>query len=505
MTWRRGIVGLVFCALIGLALSGAAAIFERISARTELYRYLSDALGPVSEPADAVTWLPPERALVREVTPGDEALVGRALTQAWRAFTAATSTGQTNLLADHFAGVALDRATEAAASGHANGTMMVVLRQLARPRFVHLDGSLTQIEASALTVRFGVRGEELSHYELTEDRVRTTLTNETTGWRITAHERSGFATLSDGTLRVFDQARRVGLNYYPAATPWRKFWPDFDRATIERDFALMSGLGANTVRIFLPTADFGPDAAGRRNLDRLAELLSVAEGSDIDVIVTLFDLKAGYLPALWSDDAAYLTRVLPVLAAAPAVVLIDLKNEPDLDQRNGQGALVTAWLRTMLALVRIGAPSVPVTIGWSTADRAGDMASELDVISYHDYAPIGGADARLAEVRSQAQGKPVIVSEIGESSYGLLAGFPGSDAGQARAIAARISALAGADGVLVWTLHDFGEADAANVGAGLWARRLQARFGLFGPGGAAKPAAAAVRDGFAALTAADPG
>lgn len=492
-----------FLAVAATVLWMAALAFAASQQRSKEYRYLYDALDAVARPADAVTWTPPVRGLVRSVTSSDEALVGTALTLGWRAFAAASDTGETAILADHFAGIALSRAQLAAQEAWTGGTRMVVLEQTARPDFLHLDGSVLQLSAKATTVRYALRDGQLSQLDVTRDDVLTTLTNETTGWRIFSHERSGNQPLTPAARSPLALSKLNGINYYPAGTPWRRFWPEFDADVIAADLDLVARLGGNAVRIFLPIGDFGPDADGAANLGRLDTFLSLARDRNIQVIPTLFDLKPGYRPALWADDVAYLRRVLPVLAASPAVVIVDLKNEPDLDRNTQGGGLVEAWLTTMALMTREIAPQLPLTIGWSSALAAPDLAGLVDAVSYHDYADVEGTATRLALVRSLANGKPVLVTEVGTSSYGLALGFPGSPTAQAIQLLERLGQLGPADGVLVWTLHDFAIADTAAVGGTPWRQRLQAQYGLFDSTGAAKPAARVVTDAFSAPSRAD--
>jgi hypothetical protein len=207
-------------------------------------------------------------------------------------------------------------------------------------------------------------------------------------------------------------------------------------------------------------------------------------------------MRGSYAPGTWGEDMAYLQAVLPVLAAAQNVALIDLKNEPDLDfAAEGRGT-VLAWAATMAGVIRLDATGLPVTIGWSSAAEAGLLADRLDAISYHDYAATDGTAARLKSLRAAHPGKPVLVTEIGATSLDLAFGVPSSPAGQARDLARRLGALAEADGIFVWALNDFAEADAAAVGASPWVRARQSAFGLFGTDGSEKPAAAAVRDAY---------
>lgn len=496
--WFRALAVLGFLGLCVALLWTAAQSFAAAQERSREYHYLAEALDPVEPRVTMVRWNDPDRALVRSMTPGDETLVGTALTQAWRAFAAASDSGEVALLADHFVGIALTRASLAAEEAKRDGTRMVVLEQTARPEFLHLDGSVLQLTAEAKVVRFALRDGALAQYELMVDAVRTTLTNETTGWRIFSHERTGGRLLSAAVRAPVDLPRLRGVNYYPSNTPWSQFWPAFDRQVVAGDLDRVAALGGNAIRIFLPVADFGPDGDGARNLSKLRAILDLADERGIRVIPTLFDLKPGYRPAHWAEDVAYLRRVLPVLATAPAVVLVDLKNEPDLDRAAQGPGLVDAWLTTMALMAQEIAPDLPLTIGWSTAEEAGDLVSLVDAVSYHDYSDLAGTADRLDKVGRAAAGKPVLVTEIGESSFGLALGIPGSDAAQAEALQDRLSRLSAAEGVLVWTLHDFDRVDAAAVGGSWWVRRSQARFGLYDREGVPKPAGKVVAQAFAA-------
>lgn len=485
-----------FVALATAVVWMAALAFAAAQQRSQEYRYLSDALSVVEQPADAVIWTPPNRVLVRSVSRGDETLVGGALTKAWRAFTAASDTGEAALLADHFSGIALSRAELAALQSFTDGTRMVILEQTARPEFLHLDGSILQLSAKAMTVRYALRDGLLVQFDLTQDDVLTTLTNETTGWRIFSHERTGNRQVSASDRPSLVLPPLAGVNYYPARTPWRRFWPEYDPGIIAADLDLLVGLGGNAVRIFLPVRDFGANADGAANLIKLENFLALAKARNIRVIPTLFDLKPNYLPALWADDIAYMRRVLPILANSEAVALVDLKNEPDLDREAHGAGLVDAWLTTVTQMSREIAPDLALTIGWSSAEAAPHLAALLDAVSYHDYADVGGTADRLAQVRAKSLGKPVLVTEVGTSSYEMALGLPGSPDKQARVLQDRMAQLTQADGVLIWTLHDFAAPDVEAVGASPWRQRLQARFGLYDSTGAAKPAAQIVAKTF---------
>lgn len=496
---RVGLFGLAaaFALLASGLLALVAGALSAAQERTVVYAYLDEALDTNRRAVSRVVWQGPIRPLVRDLTPGDAALVGTALTSAWQVYAAATETRRTDILADNFSGVALARASQAAQDGYDFGTRFVMLSQSARPAFYHLDGSVLQIEAEALSVRFAIGQTGLEHFEMTRDQVTTTLMNETTGWRIFAHERQGAIPVSEPARKRPVPDGLAGVNYYPAETPWRAFWPAFDDAVIAADFALIADLGANAVRVFLPSEIFLDPRTQTETLSKLERLLQLAQEHRLWVVPTLFDMKYSYNTSVWAQDMALLETVLPVLAASGAVAYVDLKNEPDLDfETHGRGK-VEAWLKTMALLSHEIAPDLPVTVGWSAAEAAHILAQTVDLVSYHDYAPLEGTADRLRAVRAAVPDVPLHITEIGASSFSALGGFPGSATAQAEALDARLAALAGAEGVFVWTLHDFPEPDRQAVGNSPWVLRLQAQFGLIDPQGQTKPAHDVVSERFA--------
>lgn len=285
----------------------------------------------------------------------------------------------------------------------------------------------------------------------------------------------------------------VGFNYYPAATPWSLYWPNFDPEVTQMDFAGMKSLGAKAVRIFLTEAAFnGDDTAA--NLRALEQLLDIAASQNLAVVVTLFDLKTGYGLDNLRRDRASLERILFVLNGSSARVLIDLKNEPDLDY-DAQPE-IRRWL-SAIAVFAGEKTALPLTIGWSEAAHAAEFADQLDVISYHDYDQIDGTKARFQAVFDSAGGKPVIVSEIGAPSANLWLGFPSSTGKQRDLLGQRLDALSSANGVMIWTYNDFTEVDAAALGRSPWVHFLQSTYGITDIERNEKPSASIVSEHWA--------
>lgn len=312
--------------------------------------------------------------------------------------------------------------------------------------------------------------------------VRVVIEQNELGWNITQIDDLGRADLPRQVATVSDIPLN-GFNYYPIATPWSLFWPNFNPAETEQDFAGMKALGANSVRIFLTEAAFSDP--NPKNEAALVKMLDIAAAQDMAVIVTLFDLKTGYGFDKLLIDLQTLDRVLAILNDSPARIVIDLKNQPDLDYEDHANA--RNWIASIASAAR-EKTALPLTIGWSHADYAGDFADWLDIISYHDYAPVDGTQARLDAVRAEANGKPVVVSEIGAASLNLWLGYPSSGDKQARQIRQRLDGLQGTDGVLVWTYHDFTENDRHALGHNFWIHMLQSTYGMIDFEGRLKPA-----------------
>ncbi len=511
----RLLVGFTFVAGLGIAMFLSALGFSVAMERTQTFRYFDEALVAVTQDPNSIIWRE-NPDLDRPFTPPDAFEAARALTEAWGLYAAALATGDAQFLPDRFSGPALARAKRASENTQGTGPKltqhaavgMAIVNQNPRPVFYHLDGSILTLEDRPLTARFALDAKKaLTDLRLTQDDTITVLMNESTGWHIFAHEMRGSTVLvptlaKPSPLRpASDIPRLAGINYYPAATPWRQFWPGYDASIIDKDLDLIRDLGANTIRIFLPRSDFLDPNTQADHLLRLEALLYQAHARGLKVVPTLFDLKGDYAPHLWAHDDALLQAVIPILAASPAVVLVDLKNEPDLDYDTQGEGLVQAWLATMAASVRRIAPDLPLTIGFSAAEPALNLPPQvqrwLDVVSYHDYAPLADAKERLALAKTKAGGRPVMVTELGDSSWSMLAALPSSDAKQEQHLGDRLDALADADGVMVWTLHDFENLDSEAIGASPWVRGLQSHFGLYRADGTEKPAGALTRRFFA--------
>ena len=153
----------------------------------------------------------------------------------------------------------------------------------------------------------------------------------------------------------------------------------------------------------------------------------------------------------------------------------------------------------MIALARDRHPDQAYTIGWSTPTAAPTLIDQVNLVTYHDYEPAAKTAQRLAAVQAQAQGKPVLITEIGHTSWRGIPLIAGSSATQqARELQRRLAGLKAAQGVYIWTLHDFANLDSAAIGGTFINRNRQRRFGLYDVQGSEKPAAHVARAAFQA-------
>ena len=250
----------------------------------------------------------------------------------------------------------------------------------------------------------------------------------------------------------------VGCNFTPSyAINQIEMWQadTFDLGVIARELALAQSLGMNAARIYLHDLLWLQDAAGF--LDRIEQLLRVADAHGIRVMLVLFDSCWDPEPALGLQPAPregvhnsgwvqspgeralgdraqharlkdYVTAVVGHFAADPRILAWDIWNEPDngpevalCDPRAlaAKAELVVPLLIDAFGWARACAPVQPLTSGiWLGDWSAPNLLSPIqraqtglsDVISFHNY---GTADDFTARVKwLQAMGRPLMCTEF---------------------------------------------------------------------------------------------
>jgi len=279
---------------------------------------------------------------------------------------------------------------------------------------------------------------------------------EEMSWIVVSDDQTGFVQASSAAPFVpwgfnydHDDSGRLLEDY------WKSEW-----SAVETHFSQMKKMGANVVRIHLQLGKFmnGPDEPNQASLDKLSQLLRLAEKKRLYLDLTGLgcyhkqDVPAWY-DALaetdrWDVQARFWGAVAATCSSSPAVFCYDLMNEPVVPggrRRDGDwlgGAFVgkhfvqfialdqgdrprqeiaQAWIRRMTAAIREQDARHLITVGlvdWSL-DRPGltsgfvpdVIVGDLDFLSVHIYPETGKLDEALKTLQGFSVGKPVVIEE----------------------------------------------------------------------------------------------
>lgn len=471
-------------------------------------------------PADLgqrVTWLPdaPAGEGQRSLEPVVREQVTGAYMRAWAQLAISYELRRPYGLATYFGGPALVQITDAVSATTAAG---LDIRQSSLSHALELtfyadDGAVVAFRDRAARqvqqITDPVGGDEQVTVE--ESIYEVVMFLEDGNWRIRTWQRVADAAPPPAPLHGLPSTVQVaggqlmldgspfhitGVNYYPSATPWTLFWPNYNPVQTASDLAAARNLGFNTVRIFVPFTDFGGAQVDPVMRDRLRDFLDQAHAQGLRVVVTLFDHRTDHAIVNWAADEMHLAGLIPAFAWHPALLAWDVKNEPDRDAAFNGSVRNNAWLRHMIAQIRRHDANHLVTIGWSTPAAAATLADVVDFVSYHYYgAPVDYA-GQLAPLVAATAGRPLVLGEYGASSWQWLRPGRLGEAEQAAYLSdllltQRLLAqqqqwpLAGE---VAWTLYDFTEVPLAEFRLP-WRKAMQANMGLLRSDGTEKPAA----------------
>ncbi len=286
------------------------------------------------------------------------------------------------------------------------------------------------------------------------------------------------------------------VNYYPASGGWTYMWSHFDPTMIDRDFARIRALDANTVRIIIQPSVFGFPTVHPVMADRLSEVIALAAKHSLRVHLTLFDWWSQFTDIGGSKE--WVLSLLSRHRDDPRIAVVELQNE--VNPRNGEAV---AWVEAMLPYLSAVMPGTLRTV--STASVPPSVfalftrelrSSPPDFWDYHYYGPAAEAYSLLSAVSALAAPRPLFVGETGYSTIGT----PGDQAAREQAQAAyyrtvfTAAAALGLPTPAPWTLNDFyPRAIPPSPAAD---RPAQYGYGLFQLNGTPKPAAAVVRSVF---------
>jgi hypothetical protein len=307
----------------------------------------------------------------------------------------------------------------------------------------------------------------------------------------------------DGAAGRFPAARASSVqdlkevNYYPAGGGWTYMWSHFDPAVIDRDFARIRALGANTVRIIIQPMVFGFPTVHPVMADRLSQVVGLAAKHSLRVHLTLFDWWSRFTDIHGSKE--WVSSLLSRYRDDPRIAVVELQNEVSPQNREA-----VAWVTRMLpylstvmpgTLRTVSAASVPPELFALLTHELKD--SPPDFWDYHYYGPAGDAYPLLSRIKALAAPRPLFVGETGYSTDRT----PGDQAAQEQAQAAYYRAVFTAAAALrlpapaPWTLNDFAPGAIPPESPAVH-DRAQYGYGLFQLNGTPKPAAAVVSRAF---------
>jgi len=281
-----------------------------------------------------------------------------------------------------------------------------------------------------------------------------------------------------------------GINYYPQASPWNMYGEKFSRDTISKDFKIIKKLGLSSIRIFVPYEDFGKAHVKSDRLNKLVEILDLAEAEHLKVMVTLFDFYGDYSVLNWTLNQEHARRIVSTLKNHKALLAWDIKNEPNLDFDSRGKINVLSWLNSMAQVVKSIDTTHPITIGWSNKESATLLQDQLDFVSFHYYEDLSHLKDLYKTLKSAIPNKPIVITEFGLSTYkGFWNPFGNTEEDQLAYYKTAQHIFKSENmGFMSWTLYDFTEIPKEVVGRLPWRKRAQEHFGFINKNGETKPA-----------------
>ena len=292
------------------------------------------------------------------------------------------------------------------------------------------------------------------------------------------------ATPDDRLLR-----HRFGVNYVPARN-WYFCWNDWQPEALARDLDRIAEIGADHIRIMLiwPWFQPNPRFVSPAHLDRLEELMRLAAGRKLDVLVTIFagwlsgyhfnppylETEPFYTSAKWQPvRALYLAEVSKRLMPHSNFLGYDIGNEIN-DNWSCPPAQGDVWMAGVFQQMHALCPGRIHVNGvdqkpWFNVDTFSPQAlmAQQDIVSLHcwpywtgagkygkhldkPYTQLPGAMAALARSYGNAPRKPIWLEEFGACS----AEMPEADVPKWMELAITGGVAQGISWFTWWASHD---------------------------------------------------
>ncbi len=310
-------------------------------------------------------------------------------------------------------------------------------------------------------------------------------------WRIRHLRKTTHKIVPEYTKTATEKVKGIkGINYYPQATPWDMYGKAFSTKQIAKDFKIIRDAGLNTIRVFVPYTDFGQANVKPEKLEKLKQVLDLAQAQNLGVIVTLFDFFGDYEVLNYTLNRHHASTLVTALKDHEALRAWDIKNEPNLDFESRGQSKVLAWLKHMIDLVKSIDTVHPITIGWSNAKSASLLNDKVDFISFHYYDHLDDLENTYTTLQKDIPNKTIVITEFGLSSNkGFWHPFGSTEEDQANyhKLCQHIFAKNHIQ-FMSWTLYDFSKVPKEVVGRLPWRKQTQGHFGFINQNGETKPA-----------------
>ena len=483
-----GIGGLLLIGGIGYGVQRISLLWASFQQGADPASALNQSVAIPLELAAKLEWLSDAVDTGREMEPFTRYQIETAYLQAWRQWNLSFAKGEPTGLKTYFVEPALDMVGQTVVTTAAAGWQIeqVNTRHQLKLHFYAADGSIVSFTDQAAVMVQAVWDESGSLVMVEETAVAldVVMLLEDGNWRIRHWVRRalepGDNQIDQEPVAPLPQTIR-GINYYPQATPWELFWPEYDPAVIAADLEIIRELQLNTVRIFIPFAQFGGAEVEPDLLSRVGDFLDQADENELQVIITLFDFRTDYQLLLWPQADRHLETILTQFADHPAVWAWDIKNEPDLDYQHQEKAIIDAWLIHMVHQARLYAPNQLVTIGWSSPETAVTLADQVDFVSFHYYGPAAELPNRYDTLKTAVGDKPLLLGEFGLPTWNSFF-FPNGHTQPEQAVyyadILEYVAATNSLGYIAWTLFDFDHVPATVAGRWPWQTGPQRNLGV---------------------------
>lgn len=432
----------------------------------------------------AISWIEDDYNIEGEINPYIRKDIQSAYAQSIRALNLSQSLDKNIALKEHFTVPLLRKIKLNLDTTHLLDYTKVNLTHTLKLHFISLDKSVVSFTDVQSKVKKKINDEYIDTLEAYH--VNMTLIDGR--WRIDALETT-FPLEANNRSRVASVNKELffksGINYYPTATPWKTFWTEYDRDTIQQDFALIRELGFKNVRFFIPFEVFGGGVIDLKMIDKMDHLVQSAESNQLNLIPTLFDFPIGYELDKYPMYDRQLEFILKRYDNAESIVLWDLKNEANLDFEYLGKESTMQWLNFIIDRARIYS-SKPITLGWSDYQYADLFCDQLDVISFHFYKDPSGLPNAISSLKELCA-KPMIVSEYGLSTYSGI--WPGGFSEEEQyAYHKEVFGYLRENGVgaMPWCLYDYDVSPSSVFGWKPWVKAKQKNFGILTTNGQSK-------------------